>query len=827
MNWQPTLQAENALRAAHHGDEQCFHCQQALPPYGVIQLELDGVERAFCCRGCSSAAEFIAAENLSDFYRRRQLHGFANTDIKLADARADWSFLDDAQHAADYIVELPNGLRELNVKVSGLYCASCAWLVQQTLQRVGGEFSSSTDVELGRVVVQSSQPQASFGDALRAIEQLGYKPIPVRCDRVDSAGERRAQQRKALKRIAVAGLGMMQVMTFAFGLYLGEFQGIDHEFQRFLTLVSMLVATIVVLYSGKPFLDNAIRDLLARRLGMDVPIALAILGAWLPSVYLTLQGTAESVYFDSAVMFVFFLSLGRYVEGRARYSLSSRADRLIDLLPPLIPVSRRNRAMFLPPQEIQLGDSMTLDKLQRAAVDLKVRQGVAQVDESMLTGEPRWLEKRVGDRIQAGSIVQQGRVEVDAVSTWADSSIAVITGLLRKAPSNLKSVPTFDRATHIFVLFVLLLTVGVSGVWYFVDADRVFHIALAMLVASCPCAFALAAPIATTAASHALRDRGLLLMNPDVLARVSAVNCWIFDKTGTLTRGRPRIADLQTFNDMDEAQALTLAASLEQTEEHVLKHAFPISSPLLDVEGKRSVAGEGITASIAGVEYFLGRPAWVAAQAQIPPLASDGAEGLSASRVDLAQSGMLLARFSITDELRPDSKVALQKLASTGELAVLSGDRQAAVDGVLEQLAAVAHGVGDLRPDAKVSHLESLRERYGTTAVVGDGINDAPILAAADVALAMSNGSEVSQAKADVIVLNGRLDSIPWLAEVGRRTQKIVTQNMRWALAYNGLALPLAASGYLTPWLAALGMSMSSLLVVLNAMRIRRYNADS
>lgn len=822
MNWQPTLQAEKTLSEARPEDERCFHCQQLLPHFGVIHLQLEGAEHAFCCTGCSAAAEFIAAEDLTDFYRRRQRHSFANKDVKIADARADWNFLNDAQHARDYVVEFANGVRELNVQVSGLYCASCAWLIQQTLQRTAGEFSCSVDVELGAVVVQTSQPQANFVDALQAIEQLGYKPMPVRCDMAGSVGERRAQQRAALKRIAVAGLGMMQVMTFAFGLYLGEFQGIDYEFQRFLTLISMLVATIVVLYSGKPFLDNAIRDLAARRLGMDVPIALAILGAWLPSVYLTLQATNANVYFDSAVMFVFFLSLGRYIESRARYSLASRADRLIDLLPPLVPVLRNDQAVFIHPQEIVVGDSMKLDNLQRAAVDLQVNKGVAQVDESMLTGEPRWLQKSVGDTIQAGSIVRQGCVEVEAISTWADSSIAVITGLLRKAHSSLKSSPSFDRVTHTFVLFVLALTASVCVVWYFVDADRVFHIALAMLVASCPCAFALAAPIATAAASHALRDRGLLLLNPEMLDRVAAVKCWIFDKTGTLTRGRPQIADLQTFDNVDQAQALLLAASLEQGDEHVLRQAFAVSSPLLKAERKRSIAGAGIAAIIEGVEYFIGRPAWVAEQAQIAPTTSAGIGLSSASYIDLARSGVLLARFSITDELRPDCQPALDKLANNTKLLILSGDRQAAVDGVLKLLPMVDRGVGDLRPSEKVDYLVRLRQSVGTTAVVGDGINDAPVLAAADVALAMSNGSELSQAKADVIVLNGRLDSIPWLAEIGRKTHKVVAQNMRWALAYNGVALPLAASGYLTPWLAALGMSVSSLLVVLNALRIKR-----
>lgn len=804
---------------------ECFHCGENLPEFARLNVIIDGKSSPVCCYGCKAAAEYIAAEGLTDFYSRREHTRKATAIAKPVQAPQDWRFLDDENLSADYVQTSSDGGRRLSLAIPGIYCASCTRLIQQAIAKVSDQVIIKLSHQNKTAELELLDPNQQFARYLALIEQLGYDPSPIKTSAVvDDRYSQRQENRQAMMRIAVAALGMMQVMTYAVASYFGEAQGMDENLRRFLSLVSMLVATAVVCYAGKPFFDNAWSDLKSVRLGMDVPIALAIGGAYLPSVYLTLFDQPGHIYFDSAVMFVFFLSVGRYVETNARHKLDDGPQTMTHLLPKFLNVVRleegMEKSLYIEPAQLQLGDKVELLRDQMLPFDGVLLAGAVSVDESMVTGESMPRSKQLGERVVAGSVISEGSGRIEVQSLWHNSSVARIERLLEHAHTKgTVGDARFAGVTQYFVQFVLLLTFAVGFVWWWLDPSRVFQIILAMLVASCPCAFALAAPIGNTAASKVLRAKGILLSNFNALTLIDKVTHWCFDKTGTLTEGRPSISSIETYAELSKTECLQIAASLEQHNNHVLSRAFQISDSLVEVENLEQLPGRGLQGVVNGQAYFLGSQRWIDSLLERTPTAL---EDNNDSIVELATDDALIARFCIQDKLRPSAAKALNKLRQGGiTMTILSGDRIEAVEHAASQIS-IDSVQAECLPEQKLAYVQDLQEQGEVVAMIGDGVNDAPVLAQADVSVVMASGSELAHAQADIVLLNGQLQRLAEVREVALVTQSITAQNMRWAIAYNGLALPLAAFGYLSPWLAALGMSLSSALVVLNALRIAR-----
>lgn len=801
---------------------ECYHCHESLPAYSTVYAEVAGQERAFCCHGCQAAALYIESANLTDFYKRRDRFGSQAVTAPVQ-TRVDWGFLDIRESSGDYVDHRSNGEWSLLIQAQGLYCASCAWLIERAVQQTDANLSARVDVQSRVITLHGKTLGAKPSLALEAIENLGYQPVLLDQNGISPQAVARDDSRQALKRIAIAGLGMMQVMTYMVAVYLGEFQGMEASFHRFLTLVSMMIATLVVFYSGRPFFANALRDVSRGQAGMDVPIALAIAGAYFPSVWITLNKLPEPIYFDSAVMFIFFLSVGRFVEARAKARLLPPADQLASLIAPKLSVIRAGEKCLVAREELQAGDQIKLQKGQCLPFDGVIREGEATFNESMITGESNPIHHQLGERVRAGSVLLDDAVSVQATHSWHDSSIAQISKLLQRARGGEQNqVGWFDYLARHFVMFVLVVTTLVAVIWWLIDPAQVFEIVLAMLVASCPCAFALAAPLGVSAASRAARQRDLLITDFSVLRRVQKVNSWVFDKTGTLTLGRPQIIDIELFNGYSSETVCWIAASLQQQQSHVLSSAFTSHKALAKLSNLESVVGSGVMAQIDEDWFYLGKPSWVQQVSGVEsplPVSKD-----TNTMVALARKGQAgpqwLGLFYIQDTLRPKSKQAVASLQSLGQrVQVFSGDHQLAAQNSLKALS-LNKIIGDLSPQQKVDRLSQLKINGDVVAMVGDGVNDAPILSQADVSIAMASGSELSQSQADVVLLNGRLDHLPSLLDIANQTSSITRQNMIWALAYNALILPFAALGFITPWLAALGMSVSSLIVVLNALRI-------
>jgi Cu2+-exporting ATPase len=619
--------------------------------------------------------------------------------------------------------------------------------------------------------------------------------------------------------VGVAGIGMMQVMMYAVALWVGVFQDMDPGLEQLFRWVSMVVATPVALYAAFPFYAGAWRDIRSGRPGMDVPVSLAIGGAWLASSWHTVIGYGE-VYFESVTMFTFFLLLGRYLEMSARH----RAGDTHEALARLLPESARRRGTdgtweTVALRELRPGDVVSVRHGETLPADGRLVDSDARLDESMLTGEARPRTRQAGDAALAGSINLGDPLELRVERTGADTMVSSIGRLLDRAQSERPPVAiSADVVARWFVVGVLCAAALTWVAWNIIDPARAFAVTLAVLVATCPCALSIATPAALTAATGFLARRGLLVTRAGALEKLARVDRVMFDKTGTLTHGQPRITKVTARAGLSRDAALGIAAALESVSEHPIARAFMIAPPAGEVRHAKVSPGLGIEGDVTGRRWRLGRPAWAVALGGgcIPEV--HGEETV----VCLADEQGLAATFQLADRLRTGTRTQLERLRELGlAVEIASGDSAEAVAPV-----AAAVGVADWRagmtPQDKLALVRARQQSGATVAMIGDGVNDAPVLAGADVSVAMAAGTPLAQTSADMVLLGDSLAPLSEGVVHARRTLRIVRQNLAWAAGYNLTALPLAAVGIITPWMAALGMSASSLLVVLNALRLAR-----
>ncbi|MEJ2513997.1 MAG: heavy metal translocating P-type ATPase [Gammaproteobacteria bacterium] len=791
----------------------CFHCGEPLTGREPWTVRLEDADRPVCCPGCKAVAEFIRDTGLADYYEYRTAPGLKPAP-ELDDTDAQWLAFDRPELLEQVSSPLGDDRRECSLLVEGVRCAACSWLIEKSLGSLPGVTEARVNPATARARLVWDPARVRLSRLLSALSRLGYRPHPGGAASAEIA---EAERRRALRRLGVAGLGMMQVMMFAVALYAGAFQQMDEGLERFLRLVSMAVATPVVLYSGFPFFAGAARDIRAGRPGMDVPVAIAVGGAWVASVFHVLSGQGE-VYFDSVTMFVFFLSLGRFLEMGARHRAGDTRDSLARLLPDLARRRAGGDWEDVPVRELAAGDRVLVRHGETVPADGRVSGSGGRFDESMLTGESRPVQRRDGDMAVAGSVNLGEPVEVLVERTGGDMLVSSMARLLERAQAERPPVAlAADRVARWFVTSVLLAAAGVYLYWLQAAPDRAFEITLAVLVVTCPCALSLATPAALTAATNFLARHGLLVTRGAALERLAGADYAVFDKTGTLTRGRLRVVGVHPVGNTDPDRALALAAALERASEHPVARAFRDIAPA--GEAKVSVVpGQGLEGHIAGTDYRLGRPDFAAALSGVTPPVPES----EATVLLLADRSGPLALIEVADDARHGTARDLAALRDLGlALEIASGDREMPVAAVAAT-AGVECWAANQSPEAKLARIRRLQGEGHTVVMVGDGVNDAPVLAGADVSVAMGGGTALAQTSADLVLLGDTLGPLPLGVRIARKTRRVILENLAWAAGYNLVALPLAAIGLIQPWMAAIGMSASSLLVVLNALRLSR-----
>lgn len=822
----------------------CFHCGEPVPANCKLEIQIQDQLVPVCCSGCEAVALLILRSGQSRYYEYRTANALKPDDENI-NLEAAWVRLNDRQSL--WGSRLENGRHELLLQVEGVRCAACAWLIRSQLEARQGIDQVQVDISTGFIRVNWQPDNIQLSKIAGILAAVGYRPhLPLAAE--ESTG-RQLERRTALKRLAVAGLGMMQVMMYATALYAGESMGISATAERFLQWVSLLVTAPVLLYSGRVFYSSAWRSLKHGHVSMDVPVALAITIAFAMSCVNFLLGQGH-VYFDSVVMFIFFLSLGRYAELMIRHRNLQTGLALARLLPEWAEVVTQGKTERVPAADLRIGDRVRVKAGQAFPADGVVYSGETQVNEALLTGESRPQAKAAGDKLIAGSINQTNSIMMDVTANPDDSTISVMGRMLLKSQTQRSRFSQLsERLAGWFVALVLVIAALTAGFWALNDMTMLLPATLAVLVISCPCALSLATPAAIATSSRALLERGVLLTRGMALEELNKIDTVVFDKTGTLTSGKPCISEIVLNphrHDYQTESALQLAAILERDSSHPLASAFAgnhaapesITSDFSsDHEAPGSIVAafssnhtapdsllnlefhnNGISACIDGHDVRLGNAEFTDAPT-IEATATLGA-------VWLADEHGWIARFEMDDSLRTAAQSTVSFLQSRGmDIVILSGDHQQAVASVAVKTG-IANWHAGQSPQMKMEFLHAMQAQGKSVLMVGDGINDAPVLATANVSMTVSGASELANAQADFILTGSSLDSICQVFSSCEKTHKVIKQNLIWALSYNLLAVPFAAAGLIQPWVAALGMSISSLVVVLNSARLAAKNKD-
>jgi P-type Cu2+ transporter len=711
----------------------------------------------------------------------------------------------------------PNGagLEQSAFFAEGMRCANCAQSLRSGIGALPGVQHVDVNLTTARVSVAWNPQLQRLAGVLEQVRGLGFRPVPLSGTAADAS--RTAERRGMQKRIGLAGLAAMQMSMYTLGLYVGAFTGIEPWLARLLRVTSMMLAVPVLFYSGSPFLKGAWHDLRRRSLGMDVPVAAALLLAFGASVVNTWRDAGQ-VYFDSVAMFIFFLLVGRFVEMNVRRGSLDAGEALARSLPArvtrLLPAGGQEQ---VPLAQVGAGDRLLIARGAVIPVDGVLADGCTLIDESLISGESLPVTRATGATLSGGAINLGAPCTLIASSAARSSTLATMVALIERA--QLERPPqalAAERAASHFVSWIVILAALVAGAWLYVNPARAFEATLAVLVVTCPCALSLATPVALAAATMRLARNGVLITRASALERLSAIDTVVLDKTGTLTDQRMRLGAIEYLGPGDPRQTLALAASLEQHSTHPLASAFTAATAgRVSLDEVREASGLGLEARYAGTRWRIGRHSYVAELAA-PAMSVPGSQD---DRVWLGSSGGFAAAFELTDMLRPEAAREVQRLRTLGlTLMIASGDRRSSVQRIAAALG-IEQASGRMDPTAKLALIRSLQQQGHKVLMIGDGINDGPVLAAADVSGAMGGGAAIAHAAADMLLMNESLSSAGTAIDTARAAARLVAANLRWALLYNLGAVPLAALGLVPPWLAALGMSMSSLYVVWRAHR--------
>jgi P-type Cu2+ transporter len=744
----------------------CFHCGLPVREPGRHRALLLGAERELCCAGCEAVASTIAAGGFERYYEAR-------TAVAPRAVSDQESIFSEPQAP------------EASLVLERITCGACLWLIEAVLRRVPGVTEVHVNFATRRAHVGWDPARTTLAKIVAAVRAIGYDACPYEPRRQEES-ERR-ERRTALWRLFVAAFGAMQVMMYAFPAYVDE---VSQESLQVMRWASLLITLPVLLFACRPFFAGARRELAAGAIGLETPIALGLGAGFAASAWATFAGTGE-VYFDSISMLAFLLLAARYAEGELR----RRAARTLDPLLKAVAFG-----------SFSAGQQLTVAPGERFPADGMVEQGLSSADESLLTGESRAVAKRPGDVVVGGSVNLEQPVTMKVTRAGADTQAAAIARLAERAgASKPRLVEAADRVARQLTYVVLIVAALAALYW-----ENVW-IGVAVLVVTCPCALALSAPVVLTRAAAKLVGRGALLTRSSALEALSRVTDVVIDKTGTLTEGRLALAGTRILGRLDEKACLGLAASLEASSRHPVRHAFS-GIATFPVEARHAV-GEGIEARVDGRLVRIGSKAFCAALCRLP-LQED-----VPSSVFLADGNGWLAAFDLEDRLRPDSMKVISEMAAKGlGVHLASGDRPAIVAALAQRLG-IEHWRGAMTPQQKHDYVARLQREGRVVAMIGDGLNDAPVLARAEVSFAMGAGADAAQLKADVVLTGNSLGAVLESFELSKRAMRLVRQNLAWAVAYNALALPFAALGYIGPWEAALFMAASSAAVLANAAR--------
>jgi Cu2+-exporting ATPase len=804
----------------------CFHCGLPVPAGFNAELVIAGKTEHFCCYACQMVAETIIHGGLENFYQYRETFGNKPDDIE------DDTDIDQQAWQQQFIHRDSQGNPSIELLIGGMHCAACTWLLEKQLSRLPHVTHVGVNLAEHKAVVswRETNPDENFSirNLLKHIRQLGYHAEPFTA----SAARQQltVERRRALQRLGIAGLVMMQVGMLAGAMYTGAFDDIvnsaieqtsstaDTQWGHWLRWTSLIVS-LPILYSAMPIFSGAWRTIKNLQFGMDVSISVALILAFITSTWATISGSGD-IYFDAVTMFVFLLLGGRFLEMQARHFQARGSDDIHSLLPTTaLKLNEENKPVLLPASTLQIGDHVLIKPGHIVPADGLLISEQALLDESMLTGEATPQQKKTGDFITAGThnTDQPCIIELKALPGHLRlDHIARITSLAAHTKPRFAHIA--DRVANYFVITVLLIAAYVLFSGWQNDDPYAIAKTISVLIVSCPCALSLAMPTAIAVATHHLRRKGILITKNHVWEGLEQITDIIFDKTGTLTTHHPRCAEIVSVSELNSDEILEVVAALEAHSQHPIADAFKNIHFNTAASNITVSTGAGISGDINGAHYRFGKISFAKPSQEETPHTPDAQNGW----LLLANDKKNIGWIRIEESLKPEAKQLIDALQNKGlSIHLLSGDQPRQVEAIAGELN-IAQWQSNATPEEKLVYLNELQNSGRKVLMIGDGINDIPVLAKADISLAVNSANELAKLRADAILLNNDLLPILSLWQSAGKTQKIIRQNLWWALLYNVIAIPFAAMGMIPPWLAAVGMSASSLVVVGNAWRLRK-----
>ena len=823
----------------------CFHCGLTASGSTACKANIENTQQLFCCAGCASVCQVIHEAGLENFYLRLKKREASMAPPPDAPTDIDQYDLQEVQQ--EFTQELRDGSFQAKLMVEGIHCAACVWLIEKALAGMPGIIKAEVNLVHHRLHLEWWPEKISLPSIMTRLSALGYAAVPFNLESIE--GEVHKQNRQLLFRLGFAGFGAMNIMWISIALYAGAFSGISSEYRQFFHWVSLAIATPVLLYSGGPILISAWRGLLHGRLAMDLPISIGALATFSYSLWQTIQN-GDHVYFDTVVSFLFVILIGRYLEALARRNASSATLRLLELQPRMATRLLKNgREERIPIRKLIAGDLLRIKPGDKVPADGTITAGHSHIDESMLTGESQPSHKRCGSRIAAGTINGENPLIMQVEETGSATILARIIHLVESAQGSKAHIQRVaDRIVPWFVSITLTLAALTFIYWWVqLDFDTALLAATAVLIITCPCALGLATPMAIAVSTGFAAKHGVLIRNGEALERLSEVTHVVLDKTGTLTTGKMRVSDILLANantppnsshDEDvKNRLLQFASALERQYSHPLAKAICTTLEATelrfpDCHDSRLLPGMGIGGSVDGQQVWVGNQRLMQQQGITVPefiiQSCQSIEANMAAAIFVAVDHQLLGLLRIEDQLRDGAFEFIRDLNQRGfAITLLSGDSVAAAKYLQQRLSShtttAIQVIAGVLPEDKADQIISLQEQGEHVLMVGDGINDAPALAQADISIAMGSGTDVSMECSDIVLMSSDLARIPWALDLGGQAIATIRQNLTLSLAYNIILIPAAMAAWITPIFAALAMPLSSLLVIGNAILIRRH----
>lgn len=778
--------------------QPCRHC-------GEPVTALSPAAPDFCCSGCAGAYALLGELGLTSYYNRRAIDPKVRALRPDEDEVANVDFTELASMDGD-------GNHHLNLMVDGIHCAACVWLIETLLQRNPTVLQARVNMTTRRLRLSWRGELGDIDDIIRPVMQMGYRLIPFDPAALEQATASR--NKELLRCLAVAGFAAGNVMLLSVSVWAGYFQGMGGATRDLFHWISALIALPAAAYAGLPFYRSAVGAIRNRRVNMDVPISLGVILALGMSLAQTIRGEPHA-YFDSAITLLFFLLIGRYLDGRARGQARSAAEHLLSLNARSITVVEPDGTRrLIAPQKAVPGMIVLVAAGERIGIDGKVVDGQSDVDTSIITGESIPVLNRPGATVFAGTTNISAPLRIEVTATGGNTLLSEIVRLMENAEQGrARYVAIADRVAKAYAPVVHTLSLATFIGWWLIGGigwqDALMN-AIAVLIITCPCALALAVPVVQVIATGRLLRAGILVKSATALERLTKVTGIIFDKTGTLTTGKPELVG-------EPAQdKLLFAAGMAANSNHPLSRALVrAAGNVTALPNVSEQAGLGLVTPGPSGPIRLGSRAFcdVAENADVP---SD----IAGPELWLSEPGVAPTRFVFRDTMRSDAPDVIDNLRTRGfEMTLLSGDRESTVRQLAETLG-IPVWQARMSPTQKAAHIQTRSDEGKCDLMVGDGINDAPALAAAHASMSPATAAEISQNAADIVFQGDRLGAVIEAIDVARKADQLVRQNFALSFAYNVITIPLAVSGYVTPLIAAIAMSSSSLVVIANALRL-------